>query len=75
MELQRRHRTQEVANRIYDDNMQLNIRVKEYSDTANYLLGRINICFQELDRMLPIFQQLKAEVVDKASGVTCRGNA
>lgn len=53
---------EEENGRLHLSNQELERRVQDYSDTASYLTSRITRCFQGLDKVLPILEDLKMEV-------------
>jgi hypothetical protein len=55
-----RQLAEEEANRLYETNQQLQGRIQEYSDRANYLTGRVMKCFEGLDKVLPVLEELKS---------------
>jgi len=57
-----RHLAEEEVNRLEETNQQLQDRIRDYSDRANYLKGQIMKCFQGLDQVVPVLEELKSGV-------------
>lgn len=64
-----RQHAEEQANRLYDTNQQLQDQIRDYSARANYLTGRVMKCFEGLDQVIPVLEELKSGLnLDVSSG-------
>ncbi|KIW79862.1 hypothetical protein Z517_06477 [Fonsecaea pedrosoi CBS 271.37] len=55
-----RQLAEEEANRLHETNQQLQGRIREYSDRANYLTGQAMKCFEGLDKVLLVLEELRS---------------
>ena len=67
VESKQRQLADEEANRQYDFIEELKNQIRDYSDTANLLTGRVRSCFQGLDKVLPVLEELKSGMALGAS--------
>ena len=57
-EFERWQFTEGEASRLYETNQHLQDRIRDYSDTANYLTSRVTRCFQGLDKIPPMLKSV-----------------
>ncbi len=66
-ESEHRQLTKEEIRRLYKTRQQLQDQVQDYAVIINYLRSIISKCAQELDRVLPILEELKTGISLRSS--------